>query len=256
MVGVEAFGDFDLASLAIWSFWLFLALLIYYLQRANMHEGYPLETDDGQISPNQGLFPVPEEKTYILPNGKGTVTVPTMAREARDVALQQSSTTPGSPFVPTGDPMADGVGPASWAPRKDEPELTGQGHPKIRPLSAMPEFKVSAGRDPRGLTVQAGDGGPVGNIVDIWVDEPEQVVRYLEVELFPDHGGGRRLIPMPMAVIRSDRVKVRSIYAKQFAGVPQIKGTDVVTKLEEDKVSAYYGGGVIYADPERLGPQL
>nr|prf protein H,reaction center [Rhodobacter capsulatus] len=28
MVGVNFFGDFDLASLAIWSFWAFLAYLI------------------------------------------------------------------------------------------------------------------------------------------------------------------------------------------------------------------------------------
>jgi photosynthetic reaction center H subunit len=151
--------------------------------------------------------------------------------------------------------MADGVGPASWAPRRDEPELTGKGEPKIRPLSAMPEFRVSAGRDPRGLTVQAGDGAPVGNIVDMWVDEPECLIRYLEVELFPDYGGGRRLIPMPMAVVMSDRVRVRSIYGKQFAGVPQTKAADVVTKLEEDKISGYYAGGILYADPSATNPR-
>ena len=32
MVGQTFFGNFDLASAAIWGFWLFLALLIYYLQ--------------------------------------------------------------------------------------------------------------------------------------------------------------------------------------------------------------------------------
>jgi photosynthetic reaction center H subunit len=29
-----------------------------------------------------------------------------------------------------------------------------------------------------------------------------------------------------------------------------------VTKLEEDKVSAYYGGGHLYADVKRLEPQI
>jgi photosynthetic reaction center H subunit len=256
MIGVEAFGNFDLASLSIWSFWVFLALLIYYLQRANMHEGYPLETDDGSIAPNQGLFPPPEPKTYILPHGQGTVTVPTFAKEGRELALERSSKAEGSPFIPTGDPMADGVGPASWAPRKDEPELTGHGRPKIRPLSVLTDYRVSAGRDPRGLTVQAGDGAPVGNIVELWVDEPEHLVRYLEVELFAEHGGGRRLIPMGMAVIRSDRVKVRSLYGKQFAGVPQTKVADIVTKLEEDKICAYYAGGTLYADAARQAPLL
>ena len=59
MVGVTLFGDFDLASLAIWGFWLFFAALIFYLQTENMREGYPLEMEDGTKSPNQGPFPVP-----------------------------------------------------------------------------------------------------------------------------------------------------------------------------------------------------
>ena len=59
MVGVTFFGNFDLASLAIWLFWLFFAGLIYYLQTENMREGFPLEDEDGKVAPNQGLFPVP-----------------------------------------------------------------------------------------------------------------------------------------------------------------------------------------------------
>ena len=47
MVGVTFFGNFDLASLSIWLFWGFFALLIYYLQTENMREGYPLELEDG-----------------------------------------------------------------------------------------------------------------------------------------------------------------------------------------------------------------
>ena len=39
MLGVNFFGDFDLASAAIWGFWLFFAVLIYYLQTENMREG-------------------------------------------------------------------------------------------------------------------------------------------------------------------------------------------------------------------------
>ena len=41
------FGNFDLASASIWLFWIFFALLIFYIQRENMREGYPLENDDG-----------------------------------------------------------------------------------------------------------------------------------------------------------------------------------------------------------------
>lgn len=260
MVGVEFFGTVDLASIAIWSFYGFFAFLIYYLQTENMREGYPLEQDDGSVAPNQGPFPVPSPKTFILPHGRGEVTVPSAENEAahmrENLALEQSSPVNGSPFLPTGDPMADGVGPASWAPRKDVPELDGKGHPKIVPMRNLDAFVVSAGRDPRGLTVQAGDGEPVGVITDMWVDEPEQLVRYLEVELTDQIGGGNRLIPMQLAKIKSDRVKVHSIYEEHFAGVPATKVPDQVTLLEEDKICAYYAGGKLYADRARLEPQL
>ena len=249
----EVFNNIDLAQISLYLFWLFFALLIYYLQTENMREGYPLENEDGGAeNSNLGL---PAPKTFKLPHGRGEVTVPDMKREAREVALQRVAPF-GYPLEPTGDPMADGVGPASWAPRRDVPELDGKGHPKIRPMRALESFAVSAGRDPRGLEVQAGDYEVVGKITDMWVDEPEQLVRYLEVELAPEWGSGTRLIPMTMARILSDRVMVKSIFGKQFDGVPRIKGTDQVTLLEEDKVSGYYAGGILYASQERLEPQL
>ena len=36
------FAEFDLASLAIWLFWAFFALLIFYIQREYMREGDPM----------------------------------------------------------------------------------------------------------------------------------------------------------------------------------------------------------------------
>jgi hypothetical protein len=66
------FGNFDLASLSIWLFWIFFALLIYYLQTENMREGYPLENEDGTAAPNQGPFPVPNPKTFTCPMGAAT----------------------------------------------------------------------------------------------------------------------------------------------------------------------------------------
>ena len=257
MVGNEFFGNFDLASAAIWLFWVFFALLIYYLQTENMREGYPLEQDDGTIAPNQGPFPVPKDKTFILPHNRGEVTVPSGQRGDRaSLALAQTSKSAGSPFVPIGDPMVEGVGPASWAPRRDVPELDAHGHPKIRPMKALPEFKVFAGRDPRGKVVVAGDGEVIGRIVDMWVDVPEQLVRYLTVDLNPEGTGKTRLIPINFCKIKVDRVTVRSIYGKHFDGVPQHSWTDQVTLLEEEKIMAYYGGGTLYADSARLEPQL
>jgi len=250
------FGNFDLASLAVWLFWVFFALLIYYLQTENMREGYPLETDDGKPSPNQGLFPLPAPKTFKLPHGRGDITVPNMQTEGRELALRQMSPAAGSPYEPTGNPMVDGVGPASWANRRDVPELDGKGHPKIVPMASHGHLHVSAGRDPRGLAVEAGDKEIVGTVTDMWIDDPEQLVRYLEIKLDPKWGSGTRLVPMSLARIKSDRIKIHSIFGKHFAAVPQTRSATEVSMLEEDKISGYYAGGKLYASADRLEPQL
>jgi len=38
--------------------------------------------------------------------------------------------------------------------------------------------------------------------------------------------------------------------------VPAIAQPDRITRLEEDKVTAYYGAGTLYATPERQEPLL
>lgn len=248
MVGVTFFGDFDLASLAIWSFWLFFALLVYYLQTENMREGYPLETEDGKPAPNQGPFGLPAPKTFDLPHGRGSVSVPNGAREAREVALARTAGSDGFPHAPTGNPMTDGVGPASWAPRRDIPELDGHAHNKIMPMGRAAGFMVSAGRDPRGMRVQANDLAFVGTISDLWIDAPEQLVRYLEITL---GDGAKRLIPMPMCKIESDRVRVSALSSDLFAGIPATRSSTEVTMLEEDKISGYVGGGKLYSGDKR-----
>jgi len=88
----------------------------------------------------------------------------------------------------------------------------------------------------------------------MWIDAPEQLVRYLEVELAG--GGGTRLIPMAMAVIRGREVFVNSIYSHQFANIPTLKARMQVTLLEEEKVCAYFAGGTMYAEPARQEPVL
>jgi photosynthetic reaction center H subunit len=254
MVGVNFFGNFDLASLSIWLFWGFFALLIYYLQTENMREGYPLETEDGEKAPNQGPFPVPKPKTFILPLGKGTVTVPSAENEAAhrrtDLALARTAVSEGFPHMPTGNPMLDGVGPASWVPRWDEPELDAHGHAKIRPMAAVNGLEVSAGRDPRGLPVQAGDLEVVGRIKDMWIDVPEQLVRYLEIDL---NSGKSRLVPMTMCKIWADRVRINALTSDLFDAIPATKAKDTVTKLEEDKISAYVASGWMYAKGRKRG---
>lgn len=254
MVGVTFFGNFDLASLAIWLFWGFFALLIFYLQTENMREGYPLETEDGLAAPNQGPFPVPKPKTFRLPHGQGDVMVPSAANEAahrrENLALARTAVSDGFPHAPTGNPLVDGVGPASWTPRRDDPELDGHGHAKIQPMAHVEAMKVAAGRDPRGLPVQAGDLEVVGRIVDLWVDVPEQLVRYLEVEL---NSGARRLLPMTMLKIWADRVRINALTSDLFDAIPATKSTTQVTKLEEDKISGYVAGGWMYAKGRKFG---
>lgn len=251
------FWEFDLASLALWLFWIFFALLIIYIQRENMREGYPMTDDDGVEAANQGPFPIPSDKTFLLPHGRGEVTVPSAQRPDRaDIGLEKTGPGNGFPLEPTGNPMLDGVGPASWSNREDVPELDGHGHPKLVPMSGKEAFSVATGLDPRGLPVMAGDGEIVGKITDMWIDEPEQMVRYLEIELDAKYGTGTRLVPLTLARILLNRVQVKSIYSEHFGAVPKHASPGQVTKLEEDKISAYYGGGNLYADIKRQEPLL
>ena len=251
--GLVFFGNFDLASLAIWLFWGFFALLVYYLQTENMREGYPLENDDGSVAANQGPFPVPSEKTFKLAHGRGEKTVPDMEKEGRAVALEKSETANGYPFDPTGDPWMGGVGPASWAPRQDVPELDGHGHPKVVPMEQAEGFHVSAGADPRGMPVYGGDGNIGGTVSDMWIDAAEAMVRYIEVEVTD---GSKRLVPITLTRIKSDRAVVRCINAEHFASIPVTKSPNQVTLLEEEKISAFVGGGSMYANPRQDNPVL
>lgn len=247
MVGTTFIGNVDLASIAIWLFWIFFAGLIVYLQTENMREGYPLTDDDGDPAASTGLFPTPDDKTIVLRDGRGEIKVPSGQNEDRKNLALASSGASGSALIPTGDPMADGVGPAAWAPRRDVPELDYHGHAKIKPMSMLEDFRISYGRDPRGLPVVGGDGEVAGRVTDIWVDVPEQMVRYLTVDLNPEGSGKTRLVPMTMSKIGTDRVTIRAMHAHTWEGIPTIKAADQVTLLEEDKICAYIAGGTLYA---------
>ena len=244
------FGTFDLARIALWMFWLFLAGLIYWIQRENQREGYPLENEDGTGAGS--LWSTPEPKTFLLPHGRGTRTAPHPEAERPGLALARTEASGGFPFMPTGDAMVDGVGPAAWVARRDEPELDGHGHAKIRPMSTVAGFAVTAGRNPLGLSVIANYRARPGTVTDLWVDVPEQLVRYLEITLAE---GGTRLIPMALARVKSDGVHVRALSGSRFADVPATAGAAVVTKLEEDRISAFYAGGTLY-DQEKKGSKL
>ncbi len=254
-MGLEFTQYVDLAQVVLYLFWGFFAVLILYLHRESKREGYPLLAEENRPGVSIVGFPgMPSPKTYKLFHG-GEVTVPTPdgRGDARPLALARTAPWTGAPYVPTGDPMADGVGPAAWAERTDHPDLTVEGQDKIVPLRIAPEFHVEPNDpDPRGLPVLGADDVRAGVISDLWVDRSEFYFRYYEVKL---DDGRTVLLPVTMARIEGRKqVKVRAILGSQFGGVPQIKSPDRITFLEEEKVSAYYGGGYLYATPSRQEP--
>jgi photosynthetic reaction center H subunit len=169
--------------------------------------------------------------------------------------LKPAANHPGAPLVPTGNPLRDGVGPAAYADRPDVPDMTVEGQPKIRPISALAGFSLDA-RDPepRGMPVYGADGVLAGTVREVWVNASEPQLTHLELELT---GAGRRvLLPVGFAQIDTRRglIRVNAILGGQFADVPGTKQPDRITLLEEDRIAAYFAGGYLYATPLRSEP--
>ncbi len=245
----------DVAQIALYVFWLFFAALIYWIRIADRREGYPLEREDTGWTWRFNPLLLGSPKQYRMPDGSVYV-APNDKRDGRDVKAQPTFPFSGTPLQPTGNPMKDCVGPASYAQRHDTPELTVRGEPLVVPMRVAEGFRLSRhSADPRGVSVEAADGLKAGVVKDLWVDRADFDVRYLEVEI---EDGTTRLLPMPMANFNRlrNRIDVASILSTQFADVPTINHPDQITALEEDKISAYYGGGHLYATPARLGPLL
>ncbi|MEL6364724.1 MAG: photosynthetic reaction center subunit H [Pseudomonadota bacterium] len=247
----------DLVDITLWAFTIFFFGLVFVLNRESHREGFPLETEQGGTVEDMNSLRVPLPKTYKLPHGRGEVSFPNMKRESRTLALAATSSTPGSPFVPTGDPLKDGVGPASWSERQDVPDLTLDGDHRIVPYRVASGYTVEENDiDPRGLPVIAGDGKKVGTVSDLWVDRSEAIIRYYEVTLDGGEIPKRVLVPFAFSVVKKDALRVEAIYAEHFDGVPTTKTPDSVTRLEEDKISGYFGGGKLYASKDRQEPWI
>ena len=243
----------DLAQLMLYVFWIFFAGLIYYLVQENHREGYPMESSSSGRAVVKG-WPIPEPKTFKLEGGK-TVTVPDLKRKEPPLTGASAGFGMGSPIEPSGDPMTAAIGPGSYTLRQDVPEMTTHGTPVIQPLRLASDYTVATQDvDPRGLPVVGGDGKPGGTVKDIWIDASEMMFRYLEVETATNAGTRRVLLPIPFTLIRRNQVEVHAIYGRHFADVPQLRNPDQVTKLEEEKITAYYGGGTLYADAQRSQP--
>lgn len=246
----------DVAQVTLYVFWIFFAGLIFYIRREDTREGYPLERDvGGQVRrKNFVFFPAPVE--YKLGHGGGSKFLPNDERDTREVKATRIAPWPGAAYVPSGDPMVDGVGPAAWAERKNEAELTIAGEKLVVPLRAAPEFSISKSvfsRDPRGYTVLGADRQEAGKVVDVWFDRAEHMARHLEVEL---KSGKRIILPLSVGRVSLDAqtVTVDAINASQFEKVPVLAKKDEITLYEEERVQSYFGGGYMYADPKRAEP--
>jgi photosynthetic reaction center H subunit len=161
---------------------------------------------------------------------------------------------PGAPYVPTGNPYADGVGPGSYADREDVPELNLEDQPIIVPLRVAKGITLDPrDPDPRGMKVIGCDGQVGGTVVEAWVDRAEALIRYLEVEVKGGRGTKRILLPLPFALVDRPKgyVSVDAILGAQFADAPTLAKADQVTKREEDRIVGFFGAGTLYATPWR-----
>jgi photosynthetic reaction center H subunit len=248
----------DVAQVVLYAFWIFFAGLIYYLHQEDKREGYPLLSDRSDRVVVQGFPPIPAPKIFTLRDGS-TYSAPPGNIDDRKIAAVPAGLWLGAPLVPTGNPMIDGVGPAAYAMRDDEPELTAEDENRIVPLRVARDFFLARrDPDPVGMEVVAADGYVAGDVRDVWIDRSEPAVRYLEVELSGAAGSRTVLLPMPFVRIDSwnREVKVVAITSRQFADVPAIKNPDQVTRLEEDKITGYFAGGHLYATPQRQEPLI
>ncbi|MGP1281489.1 MAG: photosynthetic reaction center subunit H [Parasphingopyxis sp.] len=251
-------GTIDVAELMFYAFVLFFIGLVFYLRREDRREGYPLEDElSGRVETAGGPLHTASTKTFRLPHGKGTVDAPlprTERREPVDIAAKRTFRAGGAPYAPTGNPLVDGIGPAAWAERSRWPDLDAEGRPRIVPMGTESGITVAKeDSDPRGMIVTGADGAVAGTVSDLWVDRAEHVIRYLEIAT---KAGPRVLAPMPMSIVKGKKgeVHIDALNADQFAAAPQLATPGEITRYEEERVAAYFGGGYLYATPERQEP--
>ncbi|MEM8799316.1 MAG: photosynthetic reaction center subunit H [Pseudomonadota bacterium] len=268
-------GYIDVAQLVLYLFWIFFFGLVFYLQKEGRREGFPLEEDDGTMIDQSWVWIPEKPKVFKVKYGPHKE-IESGPRDTRKLALKKVFPWAGSPFEPTGDPMADGVGPASYAERGDHPDWSVDGEAKIKPLRETPDFfPAGEDNDPRGMKVFGADGLVAGVVSDIWVDKGEYLGRYVEVDLSKGEAGGEGAVLLPFNFMRVKGPKnifatltgiepmerdigvhVDAIRADQFSGVPKTKKPNEITLREEDMIMGYFGGGKLYAMPERMGPLI
>jgi photosynthetic reaction center H subunit len=252
MSNVILVGGLDVAELTFYLFFLFFIGLVWYLNRESRREGYPLENDlTGKVGDDIARLDYSDKKRFQLPHGMGIYVPEDVPRDAMPANVLPRLWS-GEPLDVTGEPLGSGVGPGGYAMRADRPDVDMFGRPRIVPMAHDDHINVVKGDiDPRGLPVIGLDGAVAGTVRDLWVDRAEHVLRYLDVALT---NGGTATLPMPMVRVSRKGVVTDSVTAAQFAGCPQLKSPTQITLLEEEKVSAYFGAGYLWATPERSEP--
>jgi photosynthetic reaction center H subunit len=262
MTNAFMISGIDLTEVLLLLFVLFFFGLILYLRREDRREGFPLEEDTtGRLEPIEGFLWFARPKTFILPNGAGTVEKPHPSdRDRRPLNVRRLAVWPGAPLIPTGDPMVDGVGAGAYAERSKTPDVDIHGQPRITPLSKTPSFSVVAqDANPIGMAMIGADGRVAGKVVDLWIDRMESLIRYVEVEVPLAGGGARRVLaPFAMCTVSREKGEVRtdSASAHQFAAAPALGSDHAITRYEEERVIGYFGGGYLYANERRAEPLI
>lgn len=247
-------GGLDIAELVFYLFFLFFLGLVWYLNRESRREGYPLEHDiSGIVGGDIGRHDFSAKKVFQLPHNLGSYTPENVPRDAMPTNVH-ARVYAGTPLDVIGEPLGSGVGPGGYAQRADRPDLDMFGRPRLVPFAVAEHITVSRHDvDPRGLTVTGLDGAVAGTVRDIWVDRSEHVIRYLDVALT---GGGTATLPMPMVRVSRRGIVTDAVTAAQFVGCPQLRTPNQITLLEEEKVSAYFGAGYLWATSDRSEPWL
>jgi len=250
---------YDLAFISLYLFWGFFALLVIYLQRESNREGFPLVPNvqnRGRFKPGRMRVGEPEKK-FITKHA-----VPTHPPEPdlTGKVMREARPVPGSPLIPIGNPMQDGVGPAAYANRADEPDLMfDTDQPKIVPLRSANDFHIAEeSPDPRGFWAIGVDRKVAGTVIDAWVDRSDVVIRYWEVEVQAASGLRRVLVPASFVTLDTGRRQIHldSVLAIQVGEAPGIASPDQITLREEDRIQAYFASGHMYATPRRAEPLL
>jgi photosynthetic reaction center H subunit len=246
----------DVAQLVLYAFWFFFGGLVIYLTLESKREGFPLifaRSADRFV----GILPMPGPKVFNLGLGKTRI-VPELEPEEIVNAVQEQPFE-GAPFVPLGNPMKDGMGPAGYALRPTEPEVDTHGRPRTVPLRVANDHWVATeDLDPRGLNVITADGLVAGMCTDVWIDRAEQNARFLEVR--PEGALRGVIVPIELVQVKAyvvgGIIKVVSVTAPQLAEAPIPESPDFLTMREEDRIQAYFASGHLYAFPSRQEPLI